>query len=72
MIEDWKTQIVIKKLTDTILTDDWAYCFEGQHIVKKEDALMDGFYNPIEGQKEKCYCCHEHHQHVNLKKKNNG
>jgi hypothetical protein len=29
MIEDWKTQLIIKKLTDTMLPDGWVYCFKG-------------------------------------------
>jgi len=72
MIEDWKTQFVIKKLTDSMLPDDWVYCFKGQHFVKKEDALMGDFHNPIEGQRETCYFCYEHYEQVNVKKKNNG
>jgi len=65
MIEDLRTQLVIKKLTDTMLPDGWVYCVKGQHFVKKEDALMGNLYNPIEGQKEKCYFCYEHYDRVN-------
>ena len=65
MIEDWRTQLVIKKLTDTMLPDGWVYCIKGQHFVKKEDALMGDFHNPIEGQKETCYFCYKHYDRVN-------
>ena len=72
MIEDLKTQLVIKKLTDTMLPDGWVYCFKGQHFMKKEDALMDDFHNPFEGQRETYYFCYEHYKQADLKKKNNG
>jgi hypothetical protein len=65
MIEDWKTQLVIKKLTDTMLPDGWVYCVKGQHFVKKEDALMDDFDNPIEGQTETGYFCYKHYGQMN-------
>jgi hypothetical protein len=29
--------------------------------VKKEDALMGDFHNPVEGKKEICYFCYEHY-----------
>jgi hypothetical protein len=61
MIEDLKTQLVIKKLTDTMLPGDWVYCVKGQHFVKIENALIGDFHNPIEGKKEKCYFCSEHY-----------
>jgi hypothetical protein len=65
MIEDLRTQLVIKKLTDMMLPDDWVYCVKGQHFVKKEDALMGEFDNPIEEQRETCYFCYEHYDEVN-------
>lgn len=65
MIEDWRTQLVIKTLTDKMLPDDWVYCVKGQHFVKKEDALMGDFYNPIEGKQETCYFCYEHYDRIN-------
>jgi hypothetical protein len=61
MIEDLRTQLVIKKLTDTMLPDGWVYCVKGQHFVKKEDSLMSDFHNPIEGQMETCYFCYKHY-----------
>jgi hypothetical protein len=61
MIEDWKLQVIFKKLSEKMLPDGWVYCIKGQHFVKKEDAVIGDFYNPIEGQKETCYFCYEHY-----------
>jgi hypothetical protein len=33
---------------------------EGNHLVRKEKALMGNFHNPIEGKKETCYFCYKH------------
>ena len=63
-MEDWKLQVIMKKLTETMLPDDWVYCIRGQHFVQKKDALIGDFYNPIEQQRETCYFCSEHSQQV--------
>jgi len=63
-MKDWRTQLVIKRLTDTMLPDDWVYCIEGNHLVKKEKALMGNFHNPVEGKKETCYFCYKHYGEV--------
>jgi len=66
IMKDWRTQLIIKKLTDTMLPDGWVYCMQGNHFVKKEKALMGNFHNPVEGKKETCYFCYKHLDQVNL------
>lgn len=64
IMEDWKLLVIFKKLTEKMLPDGWVYCIKGQHFVKKEDAKMGDFYNPIERQRETCYFCYEHYNQV--------
>jgi hypothetical protein len=33
---------------------------EGNHLVRKEKALIGNFHNPAVGRKETCYFCYKH------------
>lgn len=60
MIKDLRILLIIKKLIDTMLPNGWVYCLEGNHFVKKENALIGNFHNPLERKKETCYFCYKH------------
>lgn len=47
MREEVKTQVIIKKVTDTKLPDDVVCCSKDNHFITTKQDVTDVFHNPI-------------------------